>query len=198
MSELENISSDMNYLNISEIKSICEDLSIPYRILYQKEGRVRKTSTYDRKDVLLERIRGFLFAGMFSEPTILSSQVVNFTPLTFPQKEADLIYFGQYKNGNTDIDGLMKKLTGGLFKNGAIAYDVLREYWTKGKAPSYKEFAQAWMKAVEKHLQPKPEWAYLTDLASGHDMRSWKRFREEKAQVVLTYIKSHMQNRVKK
>lgn len=198
MNEMEKLFSDMNYLNLGELRSICEELKIPYRIFYKKEGRLRTTSAYDRKDVMLERIRSFLSTGVISDPTVLSAQVVNFTRLTTLPKETDPIYFGQYKNGNMDIDRLVKKLTGGKFRNGAIAYDVLRDYWLQGEAPSYKEFSKSWLKATAQHVQPKAEWAYLTDLASGCNMQEWKKLRKEKAASVIAYIKSRIQYRDKK
>ena len=60
-------------------------------------------------------------------------------------------------------------LTNGEFKDGAIARILAREFWTDGKAPTFAEFAKAWLKANKKglgvHLGLHPEAAWLTDRA---------------------------------
>jgi hypothetical protein len=61
---------------------------------------------------------------------------------------------------------VLKKLTDGRFKNGAIARILARDFWSKGIAPTYEEFASAWVAASDDHTQPNPEWAFLSDRAA--------------------------------
>ena len=146
---------DMNYMNLAEVRSLSEDLGIPYKILYKKGERLYKTSTFDRKDILLDRIRAYAITGKLPRPTVLAEKVVDLGPIPARPKETDLIKFGQFKHGHKGIEDLLAKLSGGKFKDGAIARDVLRDFWTNGKAPIYKQFLQAWYKAVENHKHQK-------------------------------------------
>ena len=179
----------MNYLNISEIRSVCDEFGIPYKILYRKGGRLLKASTFDRKDVLLERIRSFVGNGEIPEPTVLEERIVDLGPIPNKPKETDLIKFGQFKHGHKGIESLLEKLSEGKFKDGAIARDVLRDFWTEGEAPTYTQFLKAWFKAVKEHTKPKAEWAYLTDLGNGMDMEEWKKYRTEKARRVIAALR---------
>ena len=84
--------------------------------------------------------------------------------------------------------GMLKRLTGGQFKDGALARILAREFWSRGVAPTLQEFAAAWLNAKEKHEQPNPEWAFLLDRAKGTDMTDWKRKRAEKAAQVMRIL----------
>jgi hypothetical protein len=84
--------------------------------------------------------------------------------------------------------GLLSKLTNGQFKSGAIARILAREFWSKGVAPTYQEYAAAWMTASEHHKRPNPEWALLSDRADRKDTANWKRLREGKAKRVLKIL----------
>ena len=80
---------------------------------------------------------------------------------------------------------LMKELTDGQFRDGAIARILAREFWTRGKAPTFKEFAAAWLQAVQEHTAPNPEWAFLSDRTRGTAAKDWKKLRAKKAASVL-------------
>jgi hypothetical protein len=61
---------DLNYLNMREIRVLCERLGIPYRILIETEdGRRRPTKDTDRKPIVLGRIRHYLRRGEVPGPT---------------------------------------------------------------------------------------------------------------------------------
>ena len=83
---------------------------------------------------------------------------------------------------------LMKRLTGAKFRNGAIARILARQFWSKGTAPTYREFAAAWLKAVAEHKRPNPEWAFLSDRSHGADTTNWKQLRNKKARQVLEVL----------
>jgi hypothetical protein len=70
---------DLNYLNISEIKSFCKKHSIPFSISVKLEnGNIKKTAENDRKGIILRRIRHYLKTGKIPKETLFPSSVVCF------------------------------------------------------------------------------------------------------------------------
>jgi hypothetical protein len=80
---------------------------------------------------------------------------------------------------------LLQKLTDGKFKEGAIARIIAREFWSAGKAPTFEEFAERWLKASRAHTEPNPEWAFLSDKTKRKEISNWKQLRRKKAHSVL-------------
>lgn len=182
---------DLNYLNISEIKSFCKKHSIPFSISVKLEnGNIQKTAENDRKGLILRRIRDYLKTGKIPKETLFPSRVVCFEDLPKTLKATDKLYYGQYKKKNPAIIRLLQKLTNGNFKEGAIARIIAREFWSAGKAPTFKEFAERSLKASSAHTEPNPEWAFLSDKAKRKEISNWKEFRRKKAQSVLKVLNS--------
>jgi hypothetical protein len=100
----------------------------------------------------------------------------------------DKLYYGYFDRNYIGMYSALKDLTNGKFKDGAIARILIREYWTKGLAPTYAEYAVAWVDAVKKHKLPRPEWAFLTDLSRGSNTRDWKAVRQAKAIAVMEVL----------
>jgi len=177
---------DLNYLNLAEIKSFCNRYSIPYRIAIEMPNGARKTTKEDdRKGVILERVRHFLQTGVVLEETCFKATVVCFDPLPKKLSASDRLFYGQYDKSNLAMISVLKSLTGGEFKNGAIARILARDFWSKGKAPTFQEYASAWLRAVREHTQPNPEWAFLSDRANNRNISDWKRLRKRKASRVM-------------
>ena len=81
---------------------------------------------------------------------------------------------------------LLRDLTGGRFRDGAVARVLAMEYWTRGEAPTFEEFARSWTKAkAEEHQLLTPEYAYLTDLRYQRTDGDWKALRKAKAKSAL-------------
>ena len=81
---------------------------------------------------------------------------------------------------------LLRDLTGGRFKDGAVARVLAMEFWTRGEAPPFEEFARSWTKAkAEEHRLLTPEYAYLTDLRHQRADGDWKALRKAKAKSAL-------------
>src|SRR6188474_312485 len=60
------------------------------------------------------------------------------------------------------------------------------EFWTRGEAPTFEEFARSWTKAkAEEHRLLTPEYAYLTDLKHHRADSEWKAVRKAKAKSAL-------------
>ncbi len=178
---------DLNYLNMSEIKSFCKRHSIPFRIVVEAEdGNTILTKDTDRKGVVLDRIRHFLRTGSISGNTCFPAAVVSFKPLPKKLTADDRLFYGQYDKTNQAMQILLRNLTDGRFKHGAIARMLARDFWSKGNAPTFAEYAVAWLESTQQHTSPNPEWAYLSDRAKSRNTHNWKRVRGQKASKVIS------------
>lgn len=180
---------DLNYLNMAEIKSFCRKHSIPYAICIETQDGVRKkTGEDDRKGIILNRIRIFLEKGTVPEETCFPAAVVSLVPPNRKLKADDRLLYGHYDKTNQSMLALLRELTSGKFRNGAIARILARQFWTSGTAPTYKEFALAWLQARQEHTAPNPEWAFLSDRTRGAAPRNWKKLQEKKAADVMKVL----------
>jgi hypothetical protein len=180
---------DLNYLNSTEIKSFCKRHSIPYRIAIQtRDGDTRTTRDVDRKGVMLKRIRHFLQTGVVLEQTCFPAAIVCCDPLPKNISPDDHLFYGQYDKTDCNLIGVLKSLTNGQFKDGAIARIVARQFWSKGEAPTLREYASAWIQASREHTRPNPEWAFLSDRANRLAVSDWKRWRAHKASKVMKLL----------
>jgi len=191
-SEQKDLFECLYYLNTQELHSFCDKHSIPYRILIQTEkGKTRLTRDKDRKKIVINRITHYLKTGYILPATLFNKDVVNLSGLPYSISENDRLFYGCYEKKNPKMIALLEDLTSGEFKNGAIARILMREFWTKGDAPTFKEFAKAWLKARDDYsLKQHPEAAYLTDLSKGKSTENWKEVRSKKAEKVILYLET--------
>ncbi len=180
---------DLNYLNLGEIKAFCNKHSIPYSIWIETKalGR-RRTRDDDRKGVILDRIRHFLKTGEVLDATCFPVSVVCFDDFPEVIEPTYRLFYGQYDKKSSAMVGLLEELTDGQFKNGAIARILAREFWSKGIAPTFQEYAQAWLEAARNHKRPNSEWSFLSDRTDGKDTSNWKQIREMKATYVMSIL----------
>lgn len=183
------LETDLNYLNTAEIKSFCKRHAIPYAIVVETaDGRRKKTADDDRKGVMLERVRHFLETGTVLAETCFRAAVVCFDPLPDKFGPDDRLFYGQYDKANPALIALLKELTDGRFENGAIARILARKFWTNGEAPTFRQFAAAWLQARKERTGPNPEWAFLSDRARGGAAPDWKKVRAAKAASVIRLL----------
>ena len=98
----------------------------------------------------------------------------------------DRLYYRWYAKEFEGVMRLLRDLTAGRFKDGAVARVLAMEFWTSGKAPTFTEFARSWTKAkAEQHRMLTPEYAYLTDLRHQRADGDWKALRKAKAKSAL-------------
>lgn len=187
--EQRELLADMNYLNMGEIKTLCKKHDIPYVIWIEArdQGR-RKTRNEDRKGVVLDRLRQYLKTGTIPAATCFPASVVCFDEPPAKIKVTDRLFYGQYDPKRNGMVPLLEKLTGGKFKHGALARILAREFWSKGIAPTYQEFASAWLRAQADHTRPNPEWAFLSDRSAGKETANWRQLRTRKARRVLSLL----------
>ena len=187
--EQKELLDDLNYLNTAEIKSFCNRHSIPYKIAIETgDGARRTTKDVDRKGVMLNRIRHFLKTGVVLEQTCFPAAIVCSDPLPDNITQDDRLFYGQYDKNNRKLFALLKDLTNGRFEEGAIARILAREFWSKGEAPTLREFATAWIQASTEHTGPNPEWAFLSDRANKLEVADWKQLRVHKALKVMKLL----------
>ena len=184
--EQRELLQDLNYLNTGEIKEFCKKHGIPYRIAVEmKDGSWRKTKDDDRKGVMLRRVRHFLRTGGVLPETRFRSDVVCFGPIPEELAPTDRLFYGRYDKTNRAVMGLLKELTGGVFEDGAIARILAREFWSSGEAPTFQEYAAAWLVVRKEHAKPNAEWAYLSDRAENKDVGEWRKLRVRTAKEVI-------------
>lgn len=182
---------DAQYLNLAEMKEFCSAHKLPLHIHVEGDnGRLVRSADRDRKDVVLERIVHFAISGEIQGPTVYAANVVATDPLPQELTARTRIRYGQYEKKNRGFLRLLEQLTDGQFQTGMIARLVLRDFWTAGKAPTMKQFAVAWIEATRQHTQPRPEGAYLVDLARGTAGPEWKAQRVERAARALRTLES--------
>lgn len=170
---------ELNYLKLGEIRGFCRKHGIQTAIFIEtKSGERRRSKDTDRKSVVLECVRRYLQTGRVPEPTVFCAAVVRLEGLPANPRANNRLYYGCYDKHNPKMIELLQRLTGGEFRNGAVARILAREYWSEGVAPTFAEFARAWMVANEKGLGiaegEHPEAAYLTDRARGEAGDGWK------------------------
>ncbi len=175
---------------MQELREFCDTHGIPYAIYFEtQDGRVRKSRDADRKGIVVDRVMHFLNTGTIKPRTVFARTVVRFEAANRPPRESDRIFYGQYKDSDSNLLKLMEHLTDGKFEAGAISQEVLRACWTRGEAPTYREFAKLWLKARADHTRPNPEWAFLTDRAKGIAGADWKQLRIQKASAAIAILK---------
>ena len=181
---------DLNYLNLDELHGFCRRHAIPYRILVSTpDGRTRTTPDTDRKPVVLRRVRHFLTTGEVPPPTCLAAEIVRAGPPPAVLRPTDRLYYRWYNKTYGQVIDLLKELTGGRFRNGALARVLVMEYWTRGEAPTFAQFADAWTTATDDRRDLlTPEYAFLTDLQRGEATSDWKAVRQRKADAVLATL----------
>ena len=137
---------------------------------------------------MLGRVRHFLTTGAVPPETCFPAAVVCFDPSRQLLAADDQLHYGQYDKGNRTLMSILRDLTDGKFRNGAIARILAREFWSRGEAPTLEAFAAAWVRAAREHTRPNPEWAFLSDRANQSADKNWKMLRNQKAKKVLEIL----------
>jgi hypothetical protein len=186
-SEQARLFEELNYMNLEEIRGFCSERRIPYRIVAEyANGKVKATKDTDRKPIVLARIRRYLTTGQVGQPTCIPAQIVREENPPARLGLRDRLYYRWYAKEFEGVLRLLRDLTGGRFKDGAVARVLAMEFWTRGEAPTFEEFARSWTKAkAEEHLLLTPEYAYLTDLKHHRADGDWKDLRKAKAKSAL-------------
>jgi hypothetical protein len=183
---------DLSYLNLGEIRALCRRHDIPYRILAETpEGETKPTKDVDRKPVVLARVRHYLTTGEVLPATRIPARVVRDGPPPDELLPTDRLYYRWYSKAYPSVMRLLEDITQGRFRNGALARVLIMEFWTRGEAPTFADFAGAWLSASDGRRDLlAPEYAFLTDLRHGEAGPDWKSMRKRKAEAVLAALEA--------
>ena len=181
---LEDILFNLIYLNMNELKSICNKFDISYNIYIQKNNDIIKTNETDHKIIIIKNLKHFLINNKIPSKTIYKSKIINYNTIV-NLNENDLVYYGQYKTTNKYILILMKRLTNNIFKFGAISQKIIRIIWRKNKLITYKQFAELWMKENIKGINY-PELAYNEHMKKNGNKDEWHK---NKKNIILLFKK---------
>ena len=186
-SERDRLLEELNYMNLEEIRGFCSARAIPYRIVAEySNGKVKATKDTDRKPVVLARVNHYLRTGQVGQPTRISSEIVREENPPARLGPRDRLYYRWYAKKFEGVMRLLRDLTAGRFRDGAVARVLAMEFWTHGEAPTFEEFARSWTKAkAQEHRLLTPEYAYLTDLRHQRADGDWKALRTAKAKSAL-------------
>ena len=186
-SERARLLEELNYMNLEEIRGFCSEHGIPYRIVAEHpNGKVKATKDSDRKPIVLARVRRYLTTGRVGQPTRIAAEIVRKENPPARLGPRDRLYYRWYAKEFEGVMRLLRELTAGRFKDGAVARVLAMEFWTRGEAPTFEEFAGSWTKAkAQEHLLLTPEYAYLTDLRHQRADGDWKALRKAKAKSAL-------------
>ena len=185
--ERSKLLEELNYMNLEEIRGFCSRRGIPYRIVAETaDGKVKATKDTDRKPIVLARVRRYLTTGHVGRPTRIPAQIVREESPPARPGPRDRLFYRWYAKEFEGVLRLLRELTAGQFKDGAVARVVAMDFWTRGEAPTFEKFARSWTKAkAEQHTLLTPEYAYLTDLKHQRACSEWKALRKAKARSAL-------------
>jgi len=177
-------------MNLEEIRSFCSARGIPFKIVAEyPNGKIKVTKDTDRKPIVLARVRRYLRTGQAGQPTCISSNIVREEPPPARPGPRDRLYYRWYAKEFDAVLRLLRDLTGGRFRDGAVARVVAMDFWTRGEAPTFEAFARKWTSAkAQEHRLLTPEYAYLTDLRHQRADGDWKVLRTAKARSALRVL----------
>jgi len=178
---------ELNYMNLDEIRGFCVPRGIPYRIVAEySSGEIKATKDTDRKPIVLARVRRYLTTGEVGQASCIRAEIVREEKPPARLGSRDRLYYRWYAKEHEGVMRLLRELTAGRFRDGAVARVVAMAFWTRGEAPTFDEFARSWMKAkAEEDRLLTPEYAYLTDVKHRRVGDNWKALRTAKAQSAL-------------
>jgi|SRR5665213_3085625 len=181
---------ELNYMNLEEIRGFCSERGIPYRIMAESpDGTAKATKDTDRKPIVLARVRRYLTTGQVGRPTRIPAQIVRKEDPPARPGPRTRLYYRWYAKEFAGVIRLLRQLTAGRFKDGAVARVVAMEFWTREKAPTLEGFARSWTKAkAQQHRLLTAEYAYLTDRKHQRAGGDWKALRKAKAQSALNTL----------
>src|SRR4051812_15664760 len=178
---------ELNYMNLEEIRGFCLPRGIPYRVVAEySNGKTKATKDTDRKPIVLARVRRYLTTGEVGRASCIPKRVVREEKPPARLGPRSRLYYRWYAKEHERVLRVLRDLTAGRFRDGAVARVVAMAFWTSGQAPTFDEFATSWVKTkAEQHRLLTPEYAYLTDLKHRRADDDWKALRTTKAQSAL-------------
>src|SRR5919109_5462851 len=139
---------ELNYMNLDEIRGFCVPRGIAYKIVAEHtNGKTKVTRDTDRKPIVLARVRHYLATGDVGQASRIPATIVREERPPARLGPRDRLYYRWYAKEHEGVIRLLRELTTGLFRDGAVARVVAMAFWTRGQAPTFEEFAKSWMQA---------------------------------------------------
>lgn len=180
---------DLNYLNMEEIGIITDRFNLPVAISYQnRENEVVTTSQLESKCYLLDKIYAYMNGERSFQPVVYPQEVVSFSSFKKSYSPDDFLLYNEFKSINKALIVTLKNLTEDAFYFGAIAFLEAHKLWRNHKKVTLKEYAAIWKTAINDHVKPLNEWAYIREMQNGMSKSQWKVHREKKSDEILTYL----------
>ena len=117
------------YLDLHQLKKICNKLNIFYNIFIEKDNKIVKSNIILHKDFIIKLILQKIKYDKTSK-IIYYKKIQNFDS-TNNIDEHSYVYYGQYKITDKNIYNLLVKLTNNKFKFGAISEKIVKNVWKK-------------------------------------------------------------------
>src|SRR6476661_4067795 len=129
---------ELNYMNVEEIRGFCSERGIPYRIVAEyADGKVKATKDTDRKPIVLARVRHYLTTGHARQATRIPAAIVRAENPPARLGPGDRLYYRWYAKEFEGVMRLLRDLTAGRFRDGAVARVIAMDFWMRGEAPTF-------------------------------------------------------------
>ena len=139
----------LHFLHVEELCTLAEKLNLPNKA---------------KKGTLIDRIMHFIETGKIRLSAKIPKVSCAEKGKIYTLSSKTLMLKGSYKN-DLATRLFFKRLIGEYFHFTAFGIDWLNERWMRGSPPTYKEFADMWVKEYAQRKQkgstPKQEWAYI-------------------------------------
>lgn len=179
----------LNYLNMEEIGIISDRFDLPIHVSYQnQQGKVVESSQVESKCYILDKIYAYMNGQRTFEPVVYSQDVVSFFDFKESYSQSDFVLYNDFKSTNKVLLSALKEMTGDLFYFGAIAFLEAHKLWRANKKVTLKEYSEIWTFALNNHVKPLNEWAYIREMQNGMSKSQWKIHREQKSDEILSQI----------
>ena len=170
------IKENIYVLSMHELKKICSKLGVDYNIYIETNDGIKKIYEHLHKEFIIDKIIKVL-SGKKDKKIIYSIDMQKYAP-TDNIKSTDHIYYGQYNTTDKNIKKLLKTLTNGKFKYGAISQKIIKRHWAKNISLTYKEFAKKWLLEYSKGSVNYDELAYNQFMKTNGNVEEWFKKKE--------------------
>jgi hypothetical protein len=108
-------------------------------------GKVKAPKDTDRKPIVLARVRRYLVTGHVGQPTRIPAPIVREESPPARLGPRDRLYYRWYAKEFDGVMRLLRDLTAGGFRDGAVARVLAMEFWTRGEAPTRFQTICQWI-----------------------------------------------------
>lgn len=185
---IKQIEKDIYYLNLTELKKICEGNNIHYcYYLELNDNKLKKTNVIIRKKHIIKNIIKFLKNKSIVKNIIKKEQ----NSQQFNKQNINLqsnVFFDSYK---FEIGkNLLKKIIKNKYE-ACVSHVMLYKIWQKRKVYTYHEFAKYYDDNYDKIKNlDHDEWQYIDFIRKCNNINKWSEVRDKISKKVIKNIKT--------